>query len=119
MQQHLRPLILDQHAALSDNTADVVIHAKERLQGLRIVSTSELGPELVEIMTCVDDIPGSTVGQPKCIQQACPEYSSISFHVSAHHDNSASNIGAFHTVVWDIVTASELVGSVLVKAARL
>jgi len=77
----------------------VVVRAKERLQGLRIVSTSELGAEIVEITTRVDDVPGSTVGQPKRVQHLRPEYSPISFHVSAHHDNRVSNIGAFHTVV--------------------
>jgi hypothetical protein len=100
-QQHLCPLILDHHAALGDYSTDVVVRAKERLQGLRIVSTSELGAEIVKITTRVHDVPGSTVGQPKPVQHLPPDYSPISFHVSAHHDNRVSNIGAFHTVVWD------------------
>jgi hypothetical protein len=77
----------------------IVERAEERLQGLLIVSTSELGAGIVEIMTHIDDIPGSSVGQPKRDQHLRPEYSPISFHVSAHHDNRVSNIGAFHTVV--------------------
>jgi hypothetical protein len=78
--------------------------AKERLPGLRIVSTSNLAAEIVEIMTCADDIPGSTVGQPKHVQHLHPEYSPISFHVSAHYDNRLWNIGAFDTVVWEYHT---------------
>jgi len=98
-QQHLCPLILDHHAALSDYSTDVVVCAKERLQGFRIVSTSELCTKILQILRCVDNVPGSTVGQPKRVQHLCPEYSPIWFHVSAHHDNCVSNIGAFHTVV--------------------
>jgi hypothetical protein len=99
MQQHLCPLILDQHAALGDYSTDVVIRAKERLQGLRIVSTSELGAEILQILTCVDKGIGPAIGIPKRIQHLLPGYSPISFHVSAYHDNRVSNIRAFHTVV--------------------
>jgi len=98
-QQHLCPLILDHHAALGDYSTDMVVRAKERLQGLSIISTSELGAEILEITTCEDDLPGSTVGQPKRVQHLRPEYSPILFHVSAHHDNRVSNIRAFHRVV--------------------
>jgi len=49
--------------------------------------------------TRVDDVPGSTVGQPKRIQHLHPEHNPISLHVSAHHHNDVSNIGAFHPVV--------------------
>jgi len=100
-QQHLRPLILNHHAALGDYSTDVVVRAKERLQGVRIVSTSELGAEIIDRTTRVDDVPGSTVGQPKRVQHLRPEYSPILFHVSVHHDNCAPNIGAFHTVEWE------------------
>jgi len=98
-QQHLCPPILDHHAALGDSSTDIVIRAKERLQGLSIVSTSELCAEILEIMTGVDEVPGSNVGQLKPVQQIRSEYSPISFHVSAHPDNLLSNIEALHTVV--------------------
>jgi hypothetical protein len=75
---------IDHHAALGDYSTDIVVLAKERLPGLRIVSTSNLAAEIVELTTCADDIPGSTVGQPKHIQYLRPEYSPSSFHVSAH-----------------------------------
>ena len=39
------------------------------------------------------------MGQPKHLQHLRHEYSPISVHVSAHHDNPVSYIGAFHTVV--------------------
>jgi hypothetical protein len=84
---------------LSDYSTDVVVCAKERLQGLHIVSGSELGAEIVNTTTRVGDILGSTFGQPKRVQHLRPEYSPISFHVSVHDDNSVSNIGDFHTVV--------------------
>ena len=46
MQQHLCPLIVDHHAVLGDYYTVVVVGANERVQGLRIVSTSELGAEI-------------------------------------------------------------------------
>jgi len=89
----------------------VVVRAKERLEGFRLIKTSEFcmvttsmavsqgRTELLEILTRIDERISLTVGMPKHAQHLCPEYSPISFHVSAHHDNRVSNIGAFHTVV--------------------
>ena len=98
-QQHLCPLILDYHAALGDYSTDIVVHAAEELRGLHIFSTSDLGADILMITTCVDDVPGSTVGHPKRVQHLHPEYSPTSFHVSTHHDNRVSNIRAFNTAV--------------------
>jgi hypothetical protein len=86
-QQHLRPLILDHHATLGDYSTYVVVRAEERLHGLCTVLASELGAEIVEIMTGVDGIPGSNVGQLKRVQYLQPELSLISIHVSVHHEN--------------------------------
>jgi hypothetical protein len=77
----------------------MVERAEKPLEGFRLIKTSEFGAEIVEITTRADDVLGSTVGQPKRIPHLRSEYSPISLHVSAHHDNRVSNIGAFHTVV--------------------
>jgi len=99
MQQHLCPLVLQHHAVLGDYSTDVVICAKERLQVPHIVSTQELGAGILEIIPHVDEVPGSTVGQPRHVQHLHPEYSPISFYVSMHHDNHVWSIRTFHTVV--------------------
>jgi len=98
-QQYISTLILDHHAALGDYSTDIVIHAKERLQGLHIVWTSNLGTEILKITMCVYDVQGSTISQPRPVQQLRPESSPILFHVSTEHDNRVSNLRAFHTVV--------------------
>jgi len=89
----------------------VVVSANERLEGFRLIKTSEFcmvttsmavsqgHTELLEILTCIDERISLTVGMPKHAQHLRPEYSPISFNISAHHDNRVSNIGAFHTVV--------------------
>jgi len=56
-------------------------------------------PELLQILTRIDERIILTVGMPKDAQHLRPEYSPISFHVSAHHDNRVSNLGVFHIVV--------------------
>jgi hypothetical protein len=99
-QQHLCPLILDHHAALGDYSTAIVGRAKDRLQGLHIISTSELGAEILKTTKLVHDVPGSTVSRPKRVQNVRPEYRPSSFHVSVYHDNRVSTIRAFNTVVW-------------------
>jgi hypothetical protein len=64
-----------------------------------MVSMSALGAEILMITTRVDDVPGSTVSQPKCVQHLQPEFSPISFHLSTHHDYCVSNIGALDIVL--------------------
>jgi hypothetical protein len=63
------------------------------------MAVSQGRTELLEILTRIDERISLTVGMPTHAQHLRPEYSPISFHVSAHHDNRVSNIGAFHTVV--------------------
>ena len=61
-------------------------------------STAELGAEIIEITTDVDDVPGSTVRLPNRIQHLRSVYSPMLLDVSADYDSSVLNIGAFHTV---------------------
>jgi len=119
MQQHLCPPVSDRPSTFGDYSADVIVGAEKRLQRLCIISTCEIGARIRKITTRVDDVRGSTVGQQKCVQHLCPEYSPISFHVFAHRNNRVSNNGAFHTVVWEYFTASELEWLVLLKVARV
>jgi len=60
---------------------------------------SKLCTKILQILACVDKGIGPAIGIPKRIQHLLLECSPISVHVSAHHDNRVSNIGAFHTVV--------------------
>jgi len=91
MQKHLCPLILDHHAALGDYSTGIVIRAKETLQRLCIVSTSELGAEIPQILTCVDKEIGPAIGIPKCIQHLRLECSPVSALITAHHHHRLSD----------------------------
>jgi len=69
----------------------VVVRAKERLQGLRIVSTSELGAEILQILTCVDKGIGPAISIPKRIQHLLLECSPVSALITAHHHHRLSD----------------------------
>ena len=90
-QQHLHPLILNHHAALGDYSTDVVVHAKERLQGLRIISTSKLCTKILQTLTCVDRGIGPAIVMPNRIQHLLLECSPVSAPITTHHHDRLSD----------------------------
>jgi hypothetical protein len=91
MQQYLCPLILDDHAALGDYSTDVVVRAKERLQGRHIISTSKLSPKILLILACVDKEIGPAIGIPKRIQHLLLQCRPVLALITALHHHRLSD----------------------------
>jgi hypothetical protein len=99
MQQHNCPHILDHHSALGDCSADVILGVERTLQGVRIVSTSELGTKILHILTCVDKGIRLAIGIPKCIQHLHLETSPVSPLITSHHYHLLPHFQALCAVI--------------------